>query len=209
LRKFVERRIVLPPDLSSFHSAIESAVRLRNSIRVELGILLFVCTFRLWLWQGRVAVIAPTWYAMPGGRWHLTAAGIWYVFVSIPILQFILLRWYVRFFIWFRFLWQVSRIDLNLVATHPDCCAGLAFLGESAYAFGPILFAQGAMLAGLVASRILYRGESLLSFKVQIVGFVVFFVLAILGPLLMFTPRLAEAKKKRIGRLRVARSTLR
>jgi hypothetical protein len=104
---------------------------------------------------------------------------------------------------------QVSRIDLNLVATHPDCCAGLAFLGESAYAFGSILFAQGAMLAGLVASRILYRGESLLSFKVQIVAFVVFFVLAILGPLLMFTPRLAEAKKKRIGRLRVARSTLR
>jgi hypothetical protein len=196
VRKFVERRIVLPRDLSSFHSAIESAVKLRNSIRVEVGILLVVYTFGLWLWHSRVAVIAPTWYATPGGRWHLTAAGIWYVFVSIPILQFILLRWYVRFFIWFRFLWQVSRIDLNLIATHPDRCAGLAFLGKSAYAFGPILFAQGTMLAGLLASRILYRGESLLSFKVQIVGFVVFFVLAILGPLLMFTPRLAQAKRK-------------
>jgi hypothetical protein len=111
-------------------------------------------------------------------------------------LQFILLRWYVRFFIWFRFLWHVTRIDLNLLATHPDRCAGLAFLGKSVYAFGPILFAQGAMLAGVIASRILYRGESLLSFKVQIVGFVVLFVLAILGPLLMFTPRLAEAKRK-------------
>jgi hypothetical protein len=195
-RKFVERRIVLPRDLSSFHSAIESAVRLRNSIRVEVGILFFVYIFGLLLWHDRVAVIAPTWYAMPGGRWHLTAAGMWYVFVSIPILQFVLLRWYVRFFIWFRFLWRVSRIDLNLVATHPDRCAGLAFLGQSAYAFGPILFAQGAMLAGLFGSRILYRGESLLSFKVQIVGFVVFFVLAILGPLLMFTPRLAEVKRK-------------
>jgi hypothetical protein len=195
-RKFVERRIVLPRDLSSFHSAIESAVRLRNSIRVEVGILFFVYIFGLLLWHDRVAVIAPTWYAMPGGRWHLTAAGMWYVFVSIPILQFVLLRWYVRFFIWFRFLWRVSRIDLNLVATHPDRCAGLAFLGKSAYAFGPILFAQGAMLAGLFGSRILYRGESLLSFKVQIVGFVVFFVLAILGPLLMFTPRLAEVKRK-------------
>ena len=196
VRRFVERRLVLPQDLARFHSAIESAVRLRNSIRVEVGILLFVYTFGLWFWHSRVAVISPTWYAMPGGRWHLTRAGLWYVFVSIPILQFILLRWYVRFFIWFRFLWHVSRIELKLVATHPDRCAGLAFLGESAYAFGPILFAQGAMLAGLIASRILYRGESLLSFKVQIVGFVIFFVLAILGPLLMFTPRLAEAKRK-------------
>jgi hypothetical protein len=52
------------------------------------------------------------------------------------------------------------------------------------------------MLAGLVAGRVLYRGESLLSFKLQIAGFIVFFVLAILGPLLMFTPQMARAKRK-------------
>ena len=158
--------------------------------------MILVYTVGLWVWNSRVALESSTWYAMPGGRWHLTPAGFWYVFVSIPILQFILLRWYVRLFIWFRFLWQVSRINLNLIPTHPDHCAGLAFLGKSAYAFGPILFAQGAMLAGLVASRVLYRGESLLSFKLQIAGFIVFFVLAILGPLLMFTPRMARAKRK-------------
>ena len=133
---------------------------------------------------------------MPGGRWHLTPAGYWYVFVSIPILQFILLRWYMRLFIWFRFLWQVSRINLNLIPTHPDRCAGIAFLGKSAYAFGPVLFAQGAMLAGLIASRVLYRGENLQSFKLQIGGFIAFFVFAILGPLLMFTPRMASARRK-------------
>jgi hypothetical protein len=196
VRRFVERRIVLPQDLSRFDSAIESAVRLRNSIPAELGLLLIVYTFGLWLWHSRVAIVAPTWYAQPGGRWHLTPAGIWYVFISIPIVQFLLLRWYLRFFIWFRFLWQVSRIDLKLISTHPDRCAGLAFLGKSAYAFGPILFAQGAMLAGLVASRVLYMGESLLSFKFQIGGFVAFFVLAILGPLVMFTPGMARAKRK-------------
>jgi hypothetical protein len=196
VRLFVERRIVLPQDLPRFHSAIESAIRLRNSIPVEVGLLLFVYTFGLWLWHGRIGIASSTWYARPGGRWHLTPAGFWYVFVSIPILQFILLRWYLRLFIWFRFLWHVSRINLNLIPTHPDRCAGLAFLGKSAYTFGPILFAQGAMLAGLVASRVLYRGESLLSFKLQAGGFVAFFVVAILGPLLMFTPRMARAKRK-------------
>jgi hypothetical protein len=69
-------------------------------------------------------------------------------------------------------------------------------LGKSAYAFGPILFAQGAMLAGLVASRVLYRGKSLVSFKLQIAGLIVFFVLAILGALSMFTPQMARAKRK-------------
>jgi hypothetical protein len=196
VRRFVERRIVLPQDLPRFDNAIASAVRLRNSIPAEVGLLLCVYTFGLWLWNSRIAVDAATWYAMPGGRWHLTPAGFWYVFVSIPILQFILLRWYMRLFIWFRFLWQVSRMDLNLISTHPDRCAGLAFLGKSVYAFGPILFAQGAMLAGVVASRVLYRGEGLPSFKLQIGGFIAFFVVAILGPLLMFTPPMARAKRK-------------
>ena len=196
VRRFGERRIVLLQDLPRFDTAIESAGRLRDSIPIECGLLLFVYTVGLWVWNGRVGLDTETWYAMPGGRWHLTPAGFWYVFISIPILQFILLRWYLRLFIWFRFLWHVSRINLHLIPTHPDRCAGLAFLGKSAYAFGPILFAQGVMLAGVVASRVLYRGESLQSFKLQAGGFVTFFVLAILGPLLMFTPQMIRAKRK-------------
>ena len=196
VRRFVERRIVLPQDLPRFESAIQSAIRLRNSIPIELGLLLAVYSFGLWFWHNRVGLDSSTWYANSGGRWNLTPAGFWYVFVSIPIVQFILLRWYLRLFIWFRFLWQVSRMGLHLIPTHPDRCAGLAFLGKSSYAFGPILFAQGAMLAGLVASRVLYQGESLTSFKLQIGGFIAFFVLAILGPLLMFTPKMAQTRRK-------------
>ena len=195
-RSFIERRIVLPADLPRFHSAIESAIRLRNSIPVEVALLILVYTCGPWIWHSRHALDTSTWYAVAGGRWNLTPAGFWYVFVSIPILQFILLRWYLRFFIWFRFLWQVSRINLNLVPTHPDRCAGLAFVGRSSYAFGPILFAQGAMLAGLAASRVLYGGESLSSFKFQIGGFIAFFILAVLGPLSMFSPRMSQEKRK-------------
>jgi hypothetical protein len=196
VRRFVERRIVLPQDLPSFQTAVDRAVNLRNSIPLELGLLVIVYTVGLWVWNERVTMDFATWYARPGGRWHLTLPGIWYVFVSIPILQFILLRWYVRFFIWYRFLWDVSRIKLNLIATHPDRAGGLAFVGSSAYAFGPILFAQGAMLAGVIASRVLYRGENLLAFKLQAVGFIALFVFAILAPLLMFTPQMARAKRK-------------
>ena len=52
------------------------------------------------------------------------------------------------------------------------------------------------MLAGVVASRVLYRGESLLSFKLPIGGFIAFFLVVILGPLLMFTPKMAAARRK-------------
>ena len=196
VRRFVERRIILLEDLPRFYRAVESAFRLRNSIPLEVGLFAVVYTVGLWFWHGRFGVEAATWYAMPGGRWHLTPAGIWYVFISIPILQFVLLRWYVRLFIWYRFLWQVSRMPLDLIPTHPDRAGGLGFLGSVSYTFGPILFGQGAMLAGLIASNVLYHGGHLLSFKLQAGAFVVFFVCVILAPLLMFTSQMAGARRK-------------
>ena len=195
-RRFVERRIILPKDLPRFYRAVKSAFALRNSIPLEIGLFCAVYILGLWFWNSRFAIGSSVWYAMPGGRWHLTPAGYWYVFVSIPIAQFILLRWYVRLFIWYRFLWQVSRIPLNLVPTHPDRAGGLGFLGAISYAFGPVLFGQGAMLAGLIASRVLYHGDSLLSFKLQAGGFVVFFVFAIFAPLIMFTPQMARSRRE-------------
>lgn len=197
VKAFLARRIVCQQDVPRFLAAIESAKRLRNSVPVELGLLLLVFTFGQWLWRSETALGAVTWYAIPeSGHLRLTPAGYWYVFVSIPIFQFIVLRWYLRFFIWFRFLWQLSRLNLHLIATHPDRAGGLAFLGESAYAFSPILFAQGTMLAGLIASRVLYGGENLFSFKMQALGFVAFFLVFVLGPLTMFTPQLARAKRE-------------
>jgi hypothetical protein len=196
LRRFVEWRIVLPEDTAAFQRAVESALKIRNSIYVELVLLAAVYTLGLWLWNGRTELGLVTWYAHPGSRWNLTAAGYWYVFVSLPVFQFVLLRWYLRLLIWFRLLWQINRIPLNLLPTHPDRCGGLSFLGKSSYAYAPILFAQGAILAGIVADRVLYRGESLESFKFQIGGFVLFFLVVVLGPLLMFTPRMADTRRK-------------
>ena len=196
VRRFVERRIVSLETLPRFYGAVESAFNLRNSVPLELGLFAAVYTIGLWIWHSRFGIQEATWYAMPGGRWHLTPAGFWYVFVSIPILQFILLRWYVRLFIWYRFLWQVSKIPLKLIPTHPDRAGGLGFLGATAYTLGPILFAQGAMLAGLFASRVLHGGEKLLSFKLEAGAFVAFFVFVIFGPLLMFAPQMASARRK-------------
>ena len=196
VRRFIEWRIVLPEQRPLFHKAIDSALKIRNSVFVELALIAIVYTVGLLVWNSRTELGLVTWYALPGSRWNLTPAGYWYVLVSLPLFQFILLRWYVRLFIWFRFLWQVNRIELNLIPTHPDRCGGLSFLGKSSYAFAPVLFAQGAILAGLVADRVLYRGETLQSFRFQIGGFIVFFVVVVVAPLLMFSVRMARARRK-------------
>jgi hypothetical protein len=198
-RRFVECHIISVENLPRFYRAVESAFGLRNSIPLEVGLFAAVYTLGLLFWHNRFGIEVATWYAMPGGRWSLTAAGFWYVFISIPVIQFILLRWYVRFLIWSRFLWQVSRIPLNLIPTNPDRAGGLSFLGGISFNFAPVLFAQGAMLAGLVASNVLYHGGKLFSFKLYAGSFVAFFVFVIFGPLLMFAPQMAGARRKGLG----------
>jgi hypothetical protein len=44
---------------------------------------------------------------------------------------------------------------------HPDRCGGLGFLAGISQAFAPVLLAQGAVLAGMIANRIFYAGATL------------------------------------------------
>jgi len=124
----------------------------------------------LYVWpRYNIALDVPTWYAVPtvGGQ-HLSSAGWWYVYVSLPLFQFILFRWYFRLFVWMRFLWHVTRCDLSLVPTHPDRSGGLGFLSLTVVAFAPVLLAHGVMLAGLIADRIFFHTARLPDFKVQL-----------------------------------------
>ena len=211
VQAFLGRGIVPPGEVPRFDAAIASVVRARNSVALELALVAVVYTLGLWIWRSQTALEATTWYARPdGGHLNLTPAGYWYVLVSLPIFQFILLRWYLRLLLWFAFLWRVTRLDLRLIPTHPDRAGGLGFLGQGTYASGPILFAQGALLSGSdrwpgLPSRV----PNLMDFKVQIVGFVAIFLALILGPLTVFTPLLAPARRRGLSELRDARQPVR
>jgi len=143
-----------------------------------------------------MALNVATWYAADLGEGvQFTPAGYWYAFASIPIFQFLLLRWYYRLGLWWRFLWKMSSLKLRLIVTHPDGSGGLGFLSLSAYAFGPILLAHTILLAGMIGNRIWHEGVSLLSFKMEILGIVVLLMLVVLLPMTVFTPQLLRAKR--------------
>jgi hypothetical protein len=89
----------------------------------------------------------------------------------------------------------VSRLDLRLVSTHPDRVCGLGFLTNTVYAFVPLVLAHGALLAGVLANRIFYLGATLPEFTPEIAVLLVFLLGVVLGPLLVFAPRLAQTKQ--------------
>ena len=195
---FLERRLIPDAARAPFDAAIAAALRLRNSIAAEILMIAFVYFIGVgFIWRSQGAIAGANWYGVAAaGTWQPSRAGWWLGAVSLPLFQFLLLRWYFRLFIWARFLWQVSRLDLRLQPMHPDRCGGLGFLGTVSYSFAPVLMAQGALLAGTFANRIFYAGGKLPEFRMEIFGLVAVMVFAVLGPLLVFGRPLAEAKRK-------------
>jgi hypothetical protein len=195
--QFTERGLIAEAALAKFEAATASALRLRNSVLAEVGLVALVYGIGVMvIWRTITAVDVASWYGTTAqGRWQPSLAGWWFGCVSLPLFQFILLRWYFRLFVWARFLWQVSRIGLKLVPTHPDRCGGLGFLAIVCTAFAPLLLAQGALLAGTMANQIFFAGAKLPQFQVEIFAMVAVMLFAVLGPLLVFMPLLARAKR--------------
>jgi len=198
VRQFLERDLIPETERPRFDAAIAAAMRLRGSVVAEMLLIVFVYVVGvLFVWRTQSTLEISSWYAdSTGGSLHLSRAGWWAALVSLPLAQFLLVRWYFRLFIWGRFLLQVSRMKLNLMPTHPDGMAGLHFLGTSRRAFTQLLVAQGAVLSGMIANRIFYEGANLMSFKPELFGTVVVMVFAVLGPLLAFAPRLRKTRRR-------------
>jgi len=198
VRQFVERGLIPDAARPQFDAAIASATRLRNSVVPELLLVVFVYVVGMpFVWRDHLALNVTSWFAIvEGGQPQPLLAGWWMALVAMPILQFLVVRWYLRFLVWARFLWQVSRITLNLQATHPDGTAGLRFLSRTGRAYSLVLLALGTVLAGIMADRIFYEGATLLDFKVEIFGTAGLLVFVILGPLLVFTRQLRRARRK-------------
>ncbi|HEU4712912.1 MAG TPA: hypothetical protein VFS76_15160 [Pyrinomonadaceae bacterium] len=194
---FLERNLIPEVDFPRFDKAITSAFRLRNSVTIEMlliGIVYGVGV--LVVWRQFTVLSADTWYApVSSGGAALSLAGLWYSYASLPIFQFLLIRWYFRIFIWARFLWQVSRIKLALVPTHPDRVGGLGFLSTAVYAFSMLVVAHGAMVSSQIANRIFFLGANLRQFEGEIAAVAILLLCVIFGPMLVFVPQLAEVKR--------------
>jgi hypothetical protein len=145
------------------------------------------------LFSGNVSA----WNSLVSESGHrFTLAGYWYALVSIPIFQFLVYRWLWRMFIWCRFLRRVSKLDLQLVPTHPDQAGGLGFLGEAHRVFAVFIFAYAVTGSGVFARAILFDKVPIDAYRVPIASFVVIVLIIFLGPLFMFAPTLLRMRRK-------------
>ena len=197
--QFMEGGFVRSEDYPAFNQAVLRVGRWRESKWAELFILVAALagawgftTETMYGEEGLATWRASTHVTSNGQALSLT--GLWYHLVALPILQFFWYRWIWRLIVWARFLWDVSRLDLNLVATHADQAGGLGFLGTAHVALGMLAFGLSSVLSAEAAFLIVFQGTSIETFQISYIAILVIVELVVLGPLLVFTPMLIRAR---------------
>jgi hypothetical protein len=198
IKQFYLRKITNEEDLPLLNKAIQKATRLADSKIADAILVIMVFTLGNWFWGMNFSLNkVNTWYAIVNdGVKHFTNAGDWYAFVSVPIFQYLLIRWVYNLFVFGYLLNQISKLNLRITPIHPDRSGGIGFLVDYLHLITPFVFALSTLSAGGIADKIFFEGTELFDFRFTIFGFVVSSVAITISPLLLFIPKLYYHKRK-------------
>lgn len=193
---FRDSGLIVEKDKPRYEAVIASTRRLLFSSVGDLVILVVVYfgVVAVALYFSTKAAAIP-WHRQGATGFQLSPAGWWHVVVSLPLLLIIFLSWLWRLALWSRFLFVMSRLDLHLIAGHPDGVGGLKFVVSSLRGFRFISFAVGAVVAGTIANRQVHHGSQPLDFKNTVIGMLVFLVIIFAGPMTVFLQKLRNTKR--------------
>ena len=187
-----------PSDLAYMDGVIATLIRIRDSFLPELVVLVLLIAHTATSYRGLVDHPTPWLGQGTGADLHLTVAGWYAVLVSATLFQFLLGLSLWRWLLWTYFAFKLSRLNLRLVATHPDGHGGLGFLGLTVAAFAPVAFAATAVIGATWRYDILHHGAHLRDFKLEAIALAVIIALVALGPLVFFVPRVAALRRRGI-----------
>lgn len=193
-RRMVDAAILAPQAREAAAQAALRAVRRRNSALAEALCCGLAFAISIVAALG-IGPDSPGWLARPDATgFHLTPAGWWCLLVSNPLFLFLILRWSWRHVVWGLLLRDIARLDLRLVASHPDGVGGLAFVGDYPKAFAAFVFALSCAVAAPLAYGMLLGGIDLKGWS-QVMGIWLILVAAAFAfPLAAFVPPLAHLR---------------
>jgi hypothetical protein len=201
LNTFLSTGVVSSKDFIRFENAISRARRLTSSMIPELVILVLVYAYPSFGLHRQVATGMSSWHhPYIAASIPETASRGWFLWVSMPLLLFTWFLWAWRLSVWAYLLFRISRLDLRLIATHPDRAGGLGFVHIGMRRFSVLVFAISSILCASIGEEILFKGASLHSYELELALFFVLCLAVILGPLFAFTPILIRAKLENWGR---------
>jgi hypothetical protein len=204
--QFLRAPLLAPESREAAAQAVVRALRRRDSRLAELVILALAILIAVSAARLKLDADPSLWLAQPAvdGTRHLTIAGWWCVAVSAPLFWFLLLRWLWRHLVWGLLLRDVARLDLRLVATHPDGYGGLGFIGEYPNAFAAFVFATTCVVAAEALQAMLHGKLAATAFPYAMGVWLVVVVLLFAFPLAAFSAPLKRLKQETLLAMSVA-----
>ena len=199
--RFLRADILHPESITAFREALARVQRRREATLPEILFVLVALAGASFLTVERLSGLeagsgATTWR---GNILEPTLAGLWYYMVAMPLVQFFVLRWLWRWAIWAMFLRNLARLRLNLLPTHTDMAAGLGFLGAAHVSMAIFAFGTSCIIAAETAFRLQFEGLTLSGLQTMLpllVAYLLLVELIVFGPLLLFLPVLAGARRE-------------
>jgi len=194
-RYFPEAGLISESDRPRYAALLDSSRSLLDHRGAEVGLVLLAYAATVAFAGTQYPTTQSSWVApIVGGERHLSLAGWWRLLVSQPLILILWGAWVWRIGVWARFLWKVARLDLRLVAVHPDLAGGLGFVATSVQAFSPVAFALGASAAGGIAAAVLLEGRAVESFRWAPGILIALVLLLFVAPMLVFTAPMIRAR---------------
>lgn len=177
-RHLVAVDYVRPADHERFAAIAERTQRLRDSwgVRVAIGVV-------------ALAALEP----VEAGS---DLALAWDHVVGVTLFRFVLLRELWRWIAWAIFTSRVSRLDLALVATHPDRVGGLGFLCQPTELFGVVVLSCASVVAASWGSDVLHAGIPFHAHQTELAFVVVLMTALAVLPLLPFSSVLFRLRER-------------
>lgn len=189
--------IINPSDSQKIDEITHRVVTLRDSWIPEIIILAiaYANSLQSLIFETRTTPV-PWLIMLNNSETSLRLAGWWYYLISMPLFGFLITIWAWRFLMWAWVLWRISRLELQLIPTHPDEAGGLEFLTISQRVFSMIAFTMGAVISASIWQNVLYRGANVIDFRYTAIAYPIITPLIILAPLTVFAPDLIRTHYK-------------
>ena len=193
----IETFLVPRDQYPTFHDDWTSTDRLRDSWLTRIVIVVLVYATVIWLHQylSPEGIEFTAWWRGTGGLRFMSPAGTWAAFVSYPMVFYLGFLWLWRQLLWLRFLRLTTRLNLQLIAAHPDGLGGLGFIEGSLRAQLPFAFCLGVGLAGAVANRVFHDGQKLMAFRNLPLILIAAVLLVCVAPYFLFTNTLMRMRR--------------
>lgn len=197
MQHFLTSGLLKKEDQDRFTAILASNLRLRFSRWADwvcLAIVYGMSAAQVLL-PGFAQGVSATWRAVGPAEQRTLSWATWYFLaVAQPVYVFVVLHFLYRVGLWWRTLWMISRLDLQLRGAHPDGGGGLMFVSLSLRPCRLPAFALATSVAGRFANLVLATGVSVMSYKFAI-GIIAAIITALFtGPLFFFFDQLKKTR---------------